>query len=314
MNGIFEICVIKWDQKLGGVLECASSEDFKISPATCMNLYQIHRVTSTEPSFGTIRLRLEDGNLFNVISFYTGFGGSTSPNGFTGNYGENTIGIGERVICLFLPDNLRSQNYDEVLAKITSRILLNIENIKQNITLTAKTVRDSGLISKDEELLQYLEDNLDKNLSFSTDNIIASKTLEVEVLHFVVVDKNAIIKNLTINPAINRYVHDRKKIKEVDEQKKQIQDLITKITTLTDKQQMMSSVSDEKSEIIDTLKSDYKTIFGTLTDQIQQLEEEIKGITESTQGLVNDLNSILAEKIDRANKLEEEIKTLKVQR
>jgi len=254
---------------------------------------------------------LESGDQYNVCTFFTGFGASTSPDGFTANYGKNVIGIAERVICLFLPYALKAGNYDQILAKIASRILLSRQLIPKRIQIAVELVNKSGKIKKPKELLEYLELKLDSKLKLSVNEIAEANRNEVKCLRRIIADQKDHIKELTINPAKTALFRDSQKLAAAEKERKKLNDLINKMTLLSSQKEMTEAINEQKDEVIATLKSDYVKIFGTLTDQILALENEIKGISESTQGLVNDLNRILAEKIQRINELESEIKTLK---
>jgi hypothetical protein len=310
MNEKFAFVSILWDQKLGGVVE-ACSPKITVSSAIAMNLYNMHRVTNVEPNFGRIMLKLEDGQQYNVCTFFTGYGMSTSPDGFTGNYasgGKNIVGVSEHVMCLFLPTEVKAEEYDEVLAKISSRAVLNIEELRKTVEKIGDIIKNSNAIMKKTDLYQYLEKNLDIQLGYSAIQTARANALEVKALHYMIVDKNQYIRELTINPAKTAYVTDQKKIADAKESKDQIQKLINQVTQLSVQKDTYESTTVQKDEEIETLKADYIKIFGTLTDQIIQLEEEIKGITESTQGLLGDLNNALAAKIQKVRELEDQIR------
>lgn len=309
----FCLAVILWDQKLGGVLQ-RSRPYMNISDSTSMNLYNMHRVSNVNPAFGTIKIKLESGDHFNVCSFFTGYGASTSPDGFTGNYGKNIIGVAERVICLFLPQDVKAEDYEEVLAKISARIVIDMDGMNQRIDRIGDLLSKADLIRKPDKLYEYLDNYLDNSLGLTAEQSAVARFLEVKALHYLLIDKKEHIKELTINPAKTAFIRDQQKIAETEEQKKQIQMLIKQITELSMAKTECEMHDSEKDEIIATLKADYVKIFGTLTDQIGALQEELNGITESTQGLVNDLNIALAEKIKRIQELENELKTIKSQK
>ncbi|MBD3351375.1 MAG: hypothetical protein GF364_07800 [Candidatus Lokiarchaeota archaeon] len=308
----FALAVILWNQKLGGEVEAVSPK-IRITDNTAMNLYNMHRMTETKPSFGTIKLKLENGEQYNVVTFFTGYGASTSPDGYTGHYGKNIIGISEKVIALFLPYKMKSREYEETLAKIAARIVLDVSMITERVENLAKIIEKSQLIKKPNELYQYLEKYIDSTLGLSAAEASIAKSNEVKALHYLIQDKKEEIKELTINPAKTAYVSDQKKIAQATEQKQNIQKLIEQVTDLSMQKSLIEMKESEKEMRIEELKADYVKIFGTLTEQIQLLESEINGITESTQGLVNDLNNALADKISQIQNLKEEIKTLKTQ-
>jgi hypothetical protein len=313
MTDKFSLACILWDQKLGGVLQRAKPY-MQVSDKTAMNLYNMHRVTNVNPAFGTIKVKLESGDQFNVCSFFTGYGGSTSPDGFTANYGKNIIGVAERVICLFLTPDVRAEDYEEVLAKIGSRIVIDVAGMNQRIDVIGDLIAKIDLIKKPDKLFEYLEKYLDSSLGLNAELNAVARFHEVKALHYMLLDKKEHIKELTINPAKTAFVRDQQKIAETEEQKKQIQLLIQQITELSMQKSMVEMNDSEKDDVISTLKSDYIKIFGTLTEQIQSLQDELNGITESTQGLVNDLNVALREKIKKVQDLDAELKSLKSQK
>jgi len=286
------ICVIKWDQKKGGIIE-AIWPDINISERTSMNIYNMHRVKSTLPSFGFLRMKLENGEEFNVCSFFSGLG-STHTDGFTFDYSKNAIGVAERVVCLFLPQNINSEEYELVLSKIASRILLSPSLINSFVRKLSEKMSDFN-ISNSNELLESLEKNIDKILGLDFENAIVASNLELKILHILIKEKNNIIKELTLNPVKSALVRDQQKLAAAEEQKKEIQELIKQITEISFQKDMLEMKQSEKDLIIEQLKADYVKIFGTLTDQINLLDAEIAGITESTQALINDLNQVLAE-------------------
>ena len=297
-------CSIKWDQKLGGVLEY-TYPSFVLKDKDCMNIYQMHRVSAGNkaaaiPNFGNLKIKSESGEYFNVVSFFSGFGG-TSPDGFTANYGKETVGISEKVLCLFIPMEAKASDYEEVLARLAARVLLDTKNMENRVKQVGKLVEQSNLIAKPLDLYKFLEQNLDRSLGISKDDLINAFQNEAKALHYMMAEKNATIKDLTINPAGRAYCQDANRIQEAKESRNQLQAMITQITSL-------SVSSNQKDEQINQLKEDYIKIFGTLTDQILQLENELKGISDSTQALVSDLNVVLAEKIARIQQLEEQIK------
>ena len=303
-----EIASIYWDQKQGGMLEFTSNKKLKLSSATTMNLYNMHRIRQKDPNFGMLRLRLEDGEQYNVSSFFTGYGASTSPDGFTANYGKNIIGLAERVICLFLPLEAKPQDYEEVMAKISSRIVLDASKMQKKINKITDIINGSGVITKPDELNEYLNKFLDKNLKLDDEKIVYAKNFEVKSLHYLIADKKDHIKELTINPAKTSFQRDEKKIAEANKMKSELQKMIKQRTSMSAQQEITNASSSTKDEGIDQLKMDYIKIFGTLTDQISLLENEINGITESTRAFVQDLNGALAEKIARVNELEQELR------
>lgn len=300
--------MIKWDQKEGGMQEYAYP-NLKLKPKDAMNIYNLHRTRSILPGFASIRLKLDTGEQYNVCSFFSGFGG-TSPDGFTGNYGKNTIGISEKVIALFLPMEIKSQEYWEVLMKISARILISQENIGARMEKIVKLIVRSGLVDKVDQLREYLESYMDRELGLNSEFLAIANDLEVKGLHHYILDLRDQIKHLTINPAATAFQADAQKIAQAKEDQQKIRDLLTQINQLNTQKSVIQAVDSQKDELIETMKQDYVKIFGTLTDQIMQLEGEIKGISESTQGLLQDLNTALAEKIKYIQELEEQIKTL----
>ncbi|MHA1340575.1 MAG: hypothetical protein ACTSRZ_10160 [Promethearchaeota archaeon] len=305
----FAIAVIKWDQRKGGIIQ-EISPPIKIPQKTSMNIYNLHRVKSTEPSFGSLRMKLENGEEFNLCSFFSGYGATTHPDGFTGNFSKYSIGTAERVVCLFLPTNLEPEKYELVLAKIASRLLMDPYQISAYTSILGEKLA-SIEISDAKSLLNYLENNIDDLLGLNLQQIINAYKLELRILYQLNKEKDTIIKELTINPVKSALVCDEQKIADAEMQRKQIQQLIKQITEVSMQKNILELKQSEKDMIIEQLKSDYVKIFGTLTDQINLLEAEINGITESTQALVNDLNQVLAEKINRIKELEAEIQQLK---
>lgn len=306
----FSLAIVKWDQKAGGILQYAFPK-ITISNNTAMNLYNMHRMTETNPNFGTLRLKLENGERYNVATFFTGYGASTSPDGFTANYGKNTIGVAERVFCLFLPTDVKPELYDEALIKITSRVVLDPDIMHRKIDKIAGMIKKGEMIKDPVKLYGYLEKYLDRTLGLSAQQEAVAWSHEVKALHYLIQDKKEHIHELTINPAKSAYVCDQQRLADAEEQKKEIQDLLKQITSLSAEKEMIESIDDQKDMVIEQLKEDYKKIFGTLTGQIQLLENEINGITESTQGLVNDLNTALADKINTIQELKNQLEDLK---
>jgi hypothetical protein len=311
MTNIHCAC-IKWDQKLGGVVE-AVYPNLRITPNSAMNIYNLHRMRQTGPSFGSIRLSLEGGEKFNVASFFSGFG-YTSPDGFTGTTGKNAIGIAEKVFCLFLPMDVKSQAYEEILARVSARMLTNINKISDRVKEIQKLIEMSALVKKPEELLEFLEKNLDRKLGIKGDELANANFYEVKALHYMVLDKREHIKELTINPAQTAFCIEEDKIAKANTNQQEIKDLIAKVQNVSSQKDITEAVSSQKDEMIEQLKMDYVKIFGTLTDQIMQLENEIKGISESTQAFVTDLNTALAQKIGKISELEEELQQLKLEK
>jgi hypothetical protein len=305
----FHLACIKWDQKLGGVVESVEPK-LSISSNSAMNIYNLHRMRQTGPSFGAIRLKLEGGENFNVATFFSGFGG-TSPDGFTANYGKTVIGISERVFALFLPQNVKSQAYEEVMARISSRLLLDQDKIDERVKIIWKVLSDSGLIEKPVELLAFLEKYLDMKLFLNPEQKVTANFYEVKAFHYLLAEKNEHIKDLTLHPADTAFNMNSQKIAETKESQNEIKKLIQQIQDISTQKDITEAVSTQKDDMIGTLKADYIKIFGTLTDQILQLENEIKGISESTQNFVHDLNSSLAEKISKIQELESELEMLK---
>jgi hypothetical protein len=308
------LIVIKWDQKAGGMQEYTYPR-FTMRGQDCMNIYQMHRVSAGNkaaaiPNFGNLKVRADSGEYFNIVSFFSGFGG-TSPDGFTGNYGKETVGISEKVIGLLIPNDAKAQEYEEVLAKISARILIDIPNMDKRVQGIGALIEKSGLIKKPAELMTYLDSNMDRQLGLSKEDQITAFRNEAKALHYMLVDKLALIKELSINPAGMAYSRDAGRIADAQAQKNQLQAMINQITQ---QKAISEAVGQAKDEEIAQLKEDYIKIFGTLTDQILQLESEIKGISESTQSLLQDLNVALAEKIAANQRLEEELKYYRLNR
>jgi molybdopterin converting factor small subunit len=308
MSNKIQLIVIKWDQKQGGVQE-AAYPPIKIQSKDAMNIYNLHRTTSILPSFASVRINLENGQQYNVCSFFSGFGG-TSPDGFTGNYGKDKIGISEKVIGLFLPMDFKSSAYWEILMKVAARILISAIDIPKRLEKIVKCIEKSGLFEKPKELGEYLDEKLDLELTINPADQKKVFEFESKGLHYLISDLQDQIKDLTINPAATAYKDNKQRISQAQEEQQSIKDLLGQITQLSTQKTIIESVDSEKDELIETMKADYIKIFGTLTDQIVQLEEELKNISESTQSLVDDLNQALAEKIARVQELEEQIKTL----
>jgi molybdopterin converting factor small subunit len=305
------IALIKWDQKDGGMQEF-TYPTFTMRANDCMNIYQMHRVSAGNkaaaiPNFGNLRLRTDSGSYFNCVSFFSGFGG-TSPDGFTANYGKETVGVSEKVLVLFIPMEAKSSEYEEILAKLASRILLDVPQMGKRLQTIGALLEKMNYHRNLKESYTYLEKNLDSILGLSpADTLLAWKN-EAKALHYMMVDKNEHIKELTLNPAKAAYQQDRQRLDEMNEQKKALQSMIENITKLSTEKAIAEAVGSQKDEMIEQLKADYVKIFGTLTDQIQSLENEIRGISESTQSLVQDLNGILAEKIRYIQELEAQLK------
>ena len=206
---------------------------------------------------------------------------------------------------------MKPELYDEALIKITSRVVLEPEVMHRKVDTIAGMIKKAEIIRDPVRLYGYLEKYLDQTLGLTDAQEAVAWSHEVKALHYLLGDKKEHIHELTINPAKTAYVCDQKRLADAEEQKKQIQDLIQQVTSLSAEKEMIETIDDQKDMVIDQLKEDYKKIFGTLTGQIQLLENEINGITESTQGLVNDLNTALANKINEIDELKAEIKRLK---
>jgi len=201
----FSLACIIWDQKKGGVLGHASPH-INVSSANAMNLYNMHRVITTNPSFGSIKIRLDNGDQYSVCSFFTGFGMSTSPDGFTGNYGKNTIGVAERVICLFLPYECKPSDYDEALAKIASRLVLDVEKMNDRIDAIANLIKGSNKIEACEDINDIIDNNMDVTLNLTPEEKELAHTYQVKALHYLIVDQKEHIKELstTVEKAMSR--------------------------------------------------------------------------------------------------------------
>jgi len=205
---------------------------------------------------------------------------------------------------------IKSQEYWEILMKISARILLSQDGIGTRMEKITKLITRSALIDKVDQLREYLESNMDRELGLKAEDLAIVNDLEVKGLHHYVLDLRDQIKHLTINPAATAFQADAQKIAQAKEDQQKIRELLTQINQLSTQKSVIEAVDTQKDELIETMKQDYIKIFGTLTDQIMQLESEIKGISESTQGLLQDLNTALAEKIRYIQELEEQVKTL----
>ena len=216
----FLIAVIAWDQKEGGILEAVQPK-LRLTSKTTMNIYNMHRIRRTGPSYGAIRLKLNNGERYNVLTFFTGYGGSTSPDGFTGNYGCE-FGVAERVLAMFLPMDVKSSEYEEVIARLGSRIFLEEEGIEDRVKICGDLVKNSGSIKKADGIFKILESHLDRKLGLSTEDKCLAFEYESKALRYLVEEKLDTIQDLRINPAQSAASFDQKKIADAEEKEKEI--------------------------------------------------------------------------------------------
>jgi hypothetical protein len=197
MGNNFSVACIIWDQKKGGVLGHASPH-INVSSAVAMNLYNMHRVITTKPSFGSIKIRLDNGDQYSVCSFFTGFGMSTSPDGFTGNYGKDTIGVAERVIALFLPYECKPSDYDEALAKIASRLVLDVEKLNERMDLISNLIKSSNRIEACEDINDIIDKQMDVALLLTPEEKELAHSYQIRALHYLIMDQKDHINELSV--------------------------------------------------------------------------------------------------------------------
>ncbi len=229
MANKIELVLIKWDQKLGGVQEGCFPQ-IQLQSKDAMNIYNLHRSTSVFPGFASVRLSLENGQQYNVCRFLSGFGG-TSPDGFTGNYGKNIIGISEKVVGLFLPMDFKSADYWEILMRIASRVLVSPSDFSKRVEKIVRCIEKSNLFDKPEELLEYLSTKLDTEMGLNPADQRKALDLEVKGLHYLALDLKDQVKDLTINPAGKAFVADQQRISQAKEEQENIRTLLDQITS-----------------------------------------------------------------------------------
>ena len=303
-NTNVKIIILKWDQKLGGVLEYQYPK-FEFPDNQCMNIYNMHRMRSKAPGYGNLSIKLDNGTAYSCVTFYSGFG----EGGFGANYGEHVIGISERVIALFLDKGLNPSDYEEILACIAAYILMDSENIGTRLEKIGAFINSTRLLSKPKELYSKLSSELPKELDLTSDQQIIMKDLELKANKARINDLKDRVQELRINPAKNAYCEESDRMIEYE---KRIKALNMQIAALTAQKQMSESIVAQKEDLLQQLRNDYVATFGTLTNQINLLENELMQIKESTQGLVNDLNSVLAEKIAKNEALKKELQDMKI--
>ncbi len=216
----FAMALILWDQKLGGVLEAVQPK-MTISSKITMNIYNMHRIRQTDPRFGSIRLKLDNGENYSVLTFFTGYGASTSPDGFTGNYGSE-FGLAERVFAMMLPMNVKISDYEEIWGKICSRLLLDEDSIPDKMKIAYDLVKNSALLENPKELGKFLDKYIDQKLGLSPQDIAEARGYEVKTLHYIIQDKKEHIEELRINPAGQAACIDQQAIADAEAKEKEI--------------------------------------------------------------------------------------------
>jgi len=312
---IFQIAIIEWDQKLGGRMTyVAPDKSFSLTSGEAMNIYNMHRIRRTEPNFGTLSLRVSNGKKYRISSFFSGYGMSTSPDGFTGNYGQNIIGLAEKIVCLFLPNDINGEAYFNLLGLISSRLLLNAENLSFRVDAVAKILHNSQKLEKPNELLLYLQDErygLDSQLKLGKDEISQAYELEAKILHYLIKEQFNRIQELRFNAASSMGVIDSSPVlNEIQKYKNKISELEGVIKEKDTQIQLLEMYKKQKRQLekqIRQLKAGSRGDFSMGLDgsspKIKELEEknrvleaELQGVKESTQGLLNDLRGIIQQK------------------
>ena len=192
MGESFQIVNIRWDQKIGGILECsAPMKNFKISAKETTNLYQMHRLRfqygNGIPNFGLIKLDINE-KAHNICSFFSGFGGSTSPDGYTANYGDDIVGIAERVVCILLPPKTNASKYIMSLGIISSRLLIDPNKMEERVNKLTSIIKKSNLISKPNKLFEYLDGELDDELELSENEKIVASMNEKKIWRYYIAE------------------------------------------------------------------------------------------------------------------------------
>ncbi len=303
-NTNVKIIILKWDQKIGGILEHQFPK-FPFPDNQCMNIYNMHRMRSKSPGYGNLSIKLDNGESYSCVTFYSGFG----EGGFGANYGENVIGTSERVIALFLDKGFNPPDYEEILAIIAAHVLADSEKIGESLEKIGKFINSTRLLAKPKELYNKLNSDLAKEMALSPEQQLKVKELELKANKARINDLKELIQELRINPAKMAFCDDSDRMIENE---KKIKALNAQIAALTAQKQMSESIGAQKEDLLQQLKNDYIVIFGTLTNQINLLENELMQIKNSTQSLVQDLNTILAEKIAENEALKKELQDLKI--
>jgi hypothetical protein len=104
------IILIKWDNEVGPVGLVIYPDSLKIPNNLLTQIYSSHRYASTKPGFSSLVLKNQK-----IVSFYSG-------------RGEKYIEVEDHVIAIVLRRDEDINKYREILNKIASEVLSNIEN------------------------------------------------------------------------------------------------------------------------------------------------------------------------------------------
>lgn len=318
----FYIVNIKWDQKKGGIFDCASpGKDFIIYTSQSMNIYQAHRMRfqygNGYPNFASMKLKIKE-DYYSICSFFSGFG-TTHPDGFTGDYvaeGQNVIGVPERVICIFLPSTLDANSYIMILGKIASRLLMYPEMMETNTEKIGNLILESGYVEEYELLFDYLSDSIDSELNLSNIEISKANENEFRILRYLIKEQTDALNN-SGDVKLLKEIHNLKKENKVLENRITLSNakLIGK-SNLTQQQSINTSsgngfsdidamvnamnnpTSQNTSPVSAPATDDKYAMITSLSTENMTLKLELNGYKESMAGLVNDLKSALTDKIN----------------
>jgi hypothetical protein len=332
MSERFFLVAIRWDQKKGGQMQAVSPGSLTLSTKTSMTIYNMHRMSQTDPNFSTISI-VEEGTQYNVCSFFSGYGTSTSPDGFTGNYGKNIIGVAEKVICIFLPDYCVSDQYMDVLAKIASRSLLDAELIQDRIEKIGNYIQSSNLLKNAKELRELLDKDLDTALQLTDKERSLANEYEIRILRYLTFEQHQQIDNY----------EDEKSAAEIKKLRQRLKETYASMEEVNTRNKLLETYKTQKEQYIKKLEEELRKLGGNELDlQISKaegngnnhnhtqtngitpdlgeikfaaskdlvienlkeinssLEEQIRGISESMKELIEDLKRAL---IDKENKI-----------
>lgn len=321
---IFQVAIIEWDQKLGGRLTyVAPDKSFTLTSGEAMNIYNMHRIRRTEPNFGTLSLRVSNGKRYRISSFFSGYGMSTSPDGFTGNYGQNIIGLAERIVCLILPQDKNGEAFFNPLALISARILLDADKVGLRVDQIAKYLIESQLLEKPDDLLVRMQDErfgLDSKLQLTQSEISKAFELEAKILHYLIKDQFKKIQELKFNAASSMGAMDSTPVlDEIQKYKGKISELENVIKERDTQIQLLQTYKKQKIQMERELRqlkagasgagsgmgSGMSSGMGSgadpnrvaeLEEKNRQLESELKNVKDSTQSLLDDMRRIIMQK------------------
>ncbi|GAB4312085.1 MAG: hypothetical protein Kow0069_12720 [Promethearchaeota archaeon] len=309
---MLRLALIKWDQKLGGVLE-ATHPRFELPANTCMNVYQLHRMRKTEPSIGHYK---SEADQINQVSVFSGFG----AGGFGGTGGDSHVGVPERVLSVLLPMGARSRDYEAVAVFLLSRLLVFRPSLREpdgfqnGIRKLGELLERTGLQDKPVELFRRLEATADDALRLSAEQRVEALTFENRLLRYWIADLQADLEEVTLRPASAVMDKSQQYLEELKKKEELIAQLTRQVVEFSARGAEAQApvnedeVIQQQAEQIRQMQQDYVEIFSKLTDQLNQQQEEINAISESTRALVEDLNVALREKIQEVQRLREELR------